>query len=206
MRRILLSLITIFAIGALIINATKAVFSDVETSTGNTFSAGSLDLSVDGNNGTNTVKFTLTNMKPGLQSIKTWSLNNVGSIDGYLDLENILVTNNENSCLEPETEAGDVTCNTPGVGEGELQTVVKLSKLFWDNDCNGWVGVGETAIYDGAVGSIAANYDINRSLTAGSSQCITAQMNWWNTADDNKAMGDDMTLDLTFELAQTTAQ
>lgn len=45
--RILLSLASIAAAGALIVGATFAFFSDSETSTGNTFAAGTLDLKVD---------------------------------------------------------------------------------------------------------------------------------------------------------------
>lgn len=47
MQRILLSLGMIVFVGALAAGATGAFFSDTETSTGNTFAAGSLDLRVD---------------------------------------------------------------------------------------------------------------------------------------------------------------
>lgn len=46
-KRILISLSVIGAVAALAIGGTIAYFSDVETSTGNTFTAGSLDLKVD---------------------------------------------------------------------------------------------------------------------------------------------------------------
>ncbi len=45
--KILLSLASIAAAGALVVGATFAFFSDSETSTGNTFKAGTLDLKVD---------------------------------------------------------------------------------------------------------------------------------------------------------------
>ncbi len=48
MRRIILSLITVIGAGAIIISgATGAFFSDTETSTGNTFAAGAIDLKID---------------------------------------------------------------------------------------------------------------------------------------------------------------
>jgi len=48
MRRIILGLITIIGAGAVIVSgATGAFFSDTETSTGNTFAAGEIDLTVD---------------------------------------------------------------------------------------------------------------------------------------------------------------
>ena len=45
-KRILISLSVIGAVAAFAIGGTIAYFSDVETSTGNTFSAGTLDLKI----------------------------------------------------------------------------------------------------------------------------------------------------------------
>src|SRR3990167_7649784 len=47
MNKIFLNLISIFAVAAIAATATVAYFSDTETSTGNTFAAGTLDLKVD---------------------------------------------------------------------------------------------------------------------------------------------------------------
>ena len=47
MKKIILSLAAIVFVGAAVAGATGAFFSDVETSTGNTFTAGALDLKVD---------------------------------------------------------------------------------------------------------------------------------------------------------------
>ncbi|MDO8430681.1 MAG: TasA family protein [Candidatus Taylorbacteria bacterium] len=47
MKRILLALSAVVFLGAAVAGGTGAFFGDVETSTGNTFAAGSLDLKVD---------------------------------------------------------------------------------------------------------------------------------------------------------------
>ncbi len=47
MKKILLSVGTLAIVGAVIVGATGAFFSDTETSTGNTFTAGSIDLKID---------------------------------------------------------------------------------------------------------------------------------------------------------------
>ena len=47
MKKILLSLLTVSAVAAVAFYGTRAFFSDVETSTGNTFQAGAIDLKVD---------------------------------------------------------------------------------------------------------------------------------------------------------------
>ena len=46
-KRILIGLSVIAAVAAIVVGATTAYFSDIETSTGNTFTAGSIDLKVD---------------------------------------------------------------------------------------------------------------------------------------------------------------
>lgn len=192
-------------VGIVIISATVAWFSDNETSTGNNFTAGTLDLNVDGGN-TNVVKFTVLNMKPGNQPTSSWTLKNVGTLNGYLDLESISVTNNENSCIEPEINAGDTTCGNPGSGKGELQDVVNL-RLYIDVDKVGGYSGGDIMIYNGPTGNIAGNYDQNYLIEAGSDVRLVAVFDWWeDTADDNKAQGDSMTVNMTFELGQTTGQ
>ena len=187
-------------VGAAAVGATAALYSDTETSNGNTFTAGSLDLSVDGNNGINTVKWIVGPMVPLNQPKGTFHLANSGNVGGYLDLENIAVTSHENSIIEPETQAGDVT--DP---EGELEDVLNL-RLFSDNNCDGWISVGDVTFFNGKVGTIASSYDQNIPIPAGGNACITGIYDWWSTADDNKAMTDSFVLDLTFELGQTTAQ
>lgn len=196
---------TIALVATSAVGATRAYFIDTETSAGNTFASGTLDLAVDSENPLTSAKFNVTNMKPGSQPKGTFNLQNVGTVNGYIDLENIVVTNNENSCLEPEQEAGDTSCGNPGLDEGELQDVVNV-RLFNDLDCNGWVGTGDTTFYNGLVNGLASSYELNTALNAGQNACVTAIFDWWSTSDDSKAMGDDMSIDMTFELGQTTGQ
>ena len=204
MKRILKSLITIAAVATIAIASTNAYFSDTETSIGNTFSAGTLDLNVDGGD-TNVVKFTVDNMRPGNQPKGSWTLANVGSLNGYLDLESISLTDTENGCLNPEVTAGDVTCGAPGVGDGELGDVVNL-RLFVDRNGDGWISVGDTVFYNGPASAVAGNYELNEPINAGGSTKIVAILDWWSTPSDNLAQGDSMQLDISFELAQTTGQ
>ena len=193
-------LASLAVIAALVGIGAFAWFSDVETSNDNSFTAGSLDLVLDGNNGTNVVKWTVGPMRPGNQPKGTFKLENKGTLTGYLDLENITVTSAENEIIEPEANAGDVTDTI-----GELQDVLNL-RLFYDADCDGWIGTGETVFFNDKVGTIAASYDQNIPISAGGYTCITGIYDWWSTPDDNKAMTDAFELDITFELGQTTGQ
>lgn len=204
MKRILFSILTIGLVALITVGATRAYFFDIVTSYGNTFTAGTLDLTVDGGN-SNVVKFNVGNMRPDNQPKGTYTLANVGSLNGYLDLEGISVTNSENGCVSPETVAGDGTCDNPGPGQGELQNVVNL-RLFTDYGCDGWISTGDNVFYNGLVSGLPSNFELNEPLNAGSSKCIVALFDWWSTADDNMAQGDSMVLNMSFELGQTTGQ
>ena len=81
-----LSLVVVGTVSAL---TTGAWFYDYETSNGNSFTAGSLDLKIDGED-TNVVKFEIDNMVPDSGLTKTYVLKNDGTIDGYLDISDTL--------------------------------------------------------------------------------------------------------------------
>lgn len=194
----------IAAVSALAVGSTSAYFSDQVTSQGNTFAAGTLVLNVDGQH-SNVVKFNVANLRPGSQPKGTYAIANVGTINGYLDIENVTVTSQENACNAAEVLAGDTTCGNPGVGEGELQDVLNV-RLFVDRDGDGWIGASDTVFYNGKVKNLPPSFDLNEPVAAGANTAISAVFDWWSTPSDNLAQGDSFTLDLTFELAQTAGQ
>lgn len=204
MKKILTSVLTIALVVTIVGGATIANFFDTETSNGNTFTAGSLDLKLDGGD-TNVVKFTVANMQPGYQPHGSYNLANVGSLNGFLDIENIVVSSFENGCVEPETQAGDITCDSPGAGQGELQNVLNL-RLFVDYGKDGWIDAGDKVFFNGKMSTLPASFDLNEALNAGADFNIVALVDWWSTPEDNLAQGDSVTLDMTFELGQTAAQ
>jgi len=117
MKKILMSVAVIGFVGALAAGATSAYFNDTETSAGNTFTAGTIDLKVnDAVNWSASDPITLDNAKPG--DVKTTSLKveNAGSIDGTATLAVAVVHNYENGVADPESDV-DTTVLTE---EGEL--------------------------------------------------------------------------------------
>lgn len=192
--KLMVSMLIIAISASLIGGATMAALSDKETSDGNTFAAGTLDLKLDG--GDSNVTFSASNMKPGDQPKKTYDLNNVGSLNGYLDISNISVVNTENGITEPEAEAGDVTDAV-----GELGNVVNI-RLFIDRDGDGWIGTGDTVFYNGKVSNLPSSFNLNELIVAGGNTSVTAILDWWDTADDNKAQNDSMDINLSFNLNQ----
>ncbi len=153
MKKILISVSIIAGVAAIVVGATTAFFSDTETSAGNVFTAGAIDLTVDStchywqNNGGGYVdvgcpqtstwmannwgaanKFCESaDIKPGDKGENTISLH-VNNNDAWVRLVISAVTNNDNGLTEPE----GIVDTTDGVGNGELRQNLKFSMwLDW---------------------------------------------------------------------------
>jgi predicted ribosomally synthesized peptide with SipW-like signal peptide len=133
-----LTISAILIIG-LVAVGTFAYFSDTETSTGNTITAGTLNLTAgvagsvgtllngaavpgQGADGVNTY-LVIADAKPGDTGTVTFTLTNTGSLAGILTVVST-GTSDENTIWEPEAVAGDVS---DGVGNGEMGLAVQFS-------------------------------------------------------------------------------
>jgi predicted ribosomally synthesized peptide with SipW-like signal peptide len=176
---------------------TYSQFSDTETSV-TTFSAGSLDLTINDKNG-ETVTFSWNNLRPGNQPHYSLTLKNIGTIPGYLDISNIVVVSGENGLTEPEIEAGDTSAN-----EGELDDVLNI-RLFLDYDHNGWISDGDKMIYNGLVKDLPSSFmNINELVPAnGGVDFVVELYDWWTHGGlDNQAQTDTLEITFTFLLSQ----
>ena len=194
---VFLSLLVI-ALGT--IAGTGAWFSDSVDSDGNTINAGTLILNVDGSN-TAAGTFTVNNAAPGMQRIPVWTVKNVGSITGYLDIEGITITENGNTLTGPESKAGEA------VSVGDLADLISANIILSPNN-SPWLEAGDVFIQNNVkFAGLASSYDTNIALAPGETKYIVMQCNWWsNGAADNLGQSDSLVLDFTFELAQTTGQ
>ncbi len=118
-KKIIISLSVIGAVAAIAVGGTIAYFSDTETSTGNTFTAGELDLIVDINgvdqNPLVDKFFNLADMKPGDSGEKTISLTvEDNPACGFVNIN--ITSDLDNSCNEPE-KADEPGCLADDVGE-----------------------------------------------------------------------------------------
>jgi len=77
MKKIAISLGIIGVVGAIVIGGTIAYFSDTETSTGNTFSTGVIDIDINDQNPW-TKSWNITDMKPCETGYITFNINNPG--------------------------------------------------------------------------------------------------------------------------------
>jgi hypothetical protein len=110
---------------------TQSLFRDTEKSEQSTFVVGTLDMSVDGTNGSQAENITVTNLgASGAQSGgKTWQIQNVGTLPGKLFLHVQNLINYENGCNDPE-QVVDLTCDDPGPNQGELGGAIRASVTF----------------------------------------------------------------------------
>jgi len=199
-------------VALLIGGGTYAYFSDTETSTGNTFTAGTLDLTV-GSADPTTEKIAFNSLKPGDTSGDVgvtpiaWEIKNTGTINGNLTIECGAITNNENGLTEPEEEAGDTDA------PGELGA--NLLVAFWIENTSGNYylksdGTNETCTglplpsdaYD-----ILDNYGetswANLTTLAGGASAGTFHVEYNLTPETgNDVQSDNCTFDLTFRLDQ----
>jgi len=194
MKKFLFSLVVLGITSVLAVGATTAYFSDTETSSANTFTAGTLDLKLDGGD-TDIVKFSPT-VRPGSQPKGTFRFKNVGSLPGKLILSSVTITDRENGRIEPEIEANDTTD-----GVGELSFLVDLT-IFYDVDKSGWYSPGDIEVFDGRVNTLSSALDLISNIPAGEEENIVFIFNWQSSPNDNLAQGDDFILDLAFTLEQ----
>jgi predicted ribosomally synthesized peptide with SipW-like signal peptide len=126
-KRILISLSVIAAVAVLAIGGTVAYFSDVETSTGNTFTAGSIDLKIDlARDGVRIFDlkdldptdklFNYSDIKPGDSGELTISAH-VYNNDACGRFRIYNIVDDDVSCPEPESEVGDTSCGSGKDGE-----------------------------------------------------------------------------------------
>jgi predicted ribosomally synthesized peptide with SipW-like signal peptide len=178
MKKILLSTgIIIFMAGSVALGGTGAFFSDTETSIGNTFTAGAIDLKIDNTSYYNGVLnqdttwtlndltiqkfFNFLDLKPGDYGEDTISLH-VDTNDAYICANVKLTSNDDNTCTSAELK-DEPGCTDPGSGQGELAQNVNF--IWWADDGDNVLEDGEKIISQGPIGDIGpVGSSINLSL------------------------------------------
>lgn len=159
-----MSLGIIGIVAAMAIGATSSFFSDTETSSGNVFAAGAIDLKVDNESYYNGEAFPGTtfgpsdleegiliinfrDLKPDDEGEDTISLH-VNDNDAWLCMDMSLTSNDDLSSNEPELKAPDAQ-DVPGdAWDGELAGLVQMA--WWIDDGDNVLEEGETLLSNGA--------------------------------------------------------
>ena len=137
MKKIIISLSVIGVIAVAVIGGTVAYFTDTETSVGNTFAAGTIDIEVDGENPwTETETLNVSDMKPSQHEYTEYVIHNVGE-----NPANIFKT--ISNIREDDGQVSESECTDAGgawEGEGEcsnytskddISSVVKYDMSVW---------------------------------------------------------------------------
>ncbi|TSC70804.1 MAG: hypothetical protein CEO12_180 [Parcubacteria group bacterium Gr01-1014_46] len=183
MKRILLSSALILFVGsALVLGGTGAFFSDRELSSGNTFTAGAIDLMIDNHSYYNgflnasttwemadlTIQkfFDFPDVKPGDLGEDTISLH-VDNNDSYLCANVKLTSNDDNGINEPEAEVDA----SDGPGNGELASNVNF--VWWADDGDNVLENDEDVISQGPIGALGLNGSTTVALADSSTNIWT---------------------------------
>ena len=204
MKSVLGSVLVIGIVAAMMTAGTQSWYSDTETSVGNTFTAGTLDLQVwnssddtwvDDPNVPN-VNYLwnemVNNLAPGDSGTITIPVRNNGSIAGVADIHFKVVHNYENGLTEPEADDGD-TGGDPGDGEGELCASIHVNVSY----------NGNKIIDDKTLEELnCTDYDLG-DLPAGESRNIVIDV-WIPSTVGNEIQSDSCVVDIEFSLDQAT--
>jgi len=172
----LFSVLLIFAMLSVATLGSLSYFSDSETSQGNIFAAGSLDLKIDGKDNPDVANFALNNLKPGdatagggygiIPGSLVWKAKNVGTLAGKLTIYVTNVVNYENGQTEPEAHA-DLTT---GDLQGELGDYIRLQCFYnkaWCNEIGSITGIG------------SGKWEIVKDKPLNGGQEVELVINWW---------------------------
>lgn len=180
---VLLSALVIVIVSSLIGAGVFATFSDTETSSGNVFAAGTLDLKVDGDDDPISAYFEVENTAPGASGSATINIENAGTIDGTASviIPDESVDNEPGNTPEPEP--------TPDNGELGANTIITIKDA------------GGIVLATGTLDELAGEEVSVGSLAAGENTNITVE---WNVplGVGNEIMDDSVSFNMQFDLVQ----
>jgi len=213
-RRVLGGLLTVGAASSAAGAGTMALFSDTESSTGNSVQAGTLDLQVNGS-GSNAV-VDVSNVAPGGADSDSTTIRNDGTLPGYLTFGVTGFENPENGVNEPESDATRENdprgSSTGGDHTGELaQSLLLKMKLVVDDDESHYIVGGEDE-YELAATVRLGSYPVNEAAEFDDLQLDAGQevefVTEYQISDNvgNEIQSDSVVIDLVFALMQERGQ
>ncbi len=163
MKKIFKSLAIIVGMAVMTVAGTGAFLSDTETSVGNTFTAGAIDLKVDNESYYNgaisehtsfpasdlddgKLFFDFRDLKPDDEGEDTISLH-VNNNDAWLCMDMSLTSDDDISSNEPELGDGDVEEDPNDTWDGELAGLLQM--IWWVDDGDNVLEKGEALLSDG---------------------------------------------------------
>jgi spore coat-associated protein N len=182
---IVMAMVAVFSSGAI-----YAYFNDTETSSGNSFTAGTMDLKINGVDGGFPATFTASNLVPGSHGNVEMTVSNVGSVGGSLVAQVVNVVDAKGTTPEPE----------PLPDNGELSANIILT-AYIDVNGNDRYDAGDIQYDTGALRSMSGTWSMG-TLAAGGSVVISIEYSVPTTVG-NDIMGDSCTFDIVYTLTQS---
>jgi len=210
-KRILMSLMTIALVSSLIGGGVYAYYSNLESSDGNSFAAGKLDLTVDSENPWTSTKITASNMKPGNSGAVDCTLANTGTLPGTLTADITNLVDSQGTINEPEcVDEGGTYSGGSCSGNSAINLSAELDLVIWVDDGAGG-GTANNGVKDGteqelfngtlAAAAAAGPWTVTGGLGAGSTTYIGISYNI-DTAVTNGIQDDSSTFTIEFNLTQ----
>ena len=200
-KSVLGSVLVIGIVAAMMTAGTQSWYSDTETSVGNTFTAGTLDLKIwDSGSGAwiddpevptvnDLWNNMVNNLKPGDSGTIVIPVKNAGTIDGYADIHIMNVVNAPGVTTEPE----------PIPDNGELGSAI-LVNISYDSDGDGVAD--ETLVSQETLDNLECiPYTASTALAGGSTANWIIDL-WLPGTVGNEIQGDSVTCDIEFSLDQ----
>jgi len=163
MKKIILSVAIVSAAAAIVIGGSIAYFSDTETSVGNVFTAGTLDLRVDSDpdgsefdwdagvpvmNDIPGLQDAINKLKPGDSGIVIVGIQNYSDIPGLANIGIKNVVDKENTRLEQEEGFDDTSAADSGELSGAVNLVISYGDKSVIGDTGNWVEVWSGKLID----------------------------------------------------------
>lgn len=142
MKKILISVMTIALVSAVAFGATRALFTDTETNVGNTFTTGTIDIAVDGQNPWSRANpYTFTDMKPSQVEYANFVIKNVGTNPANVWKKVDVKSEEDGVISEPECLYGQGTwtngaCNVGGgyQSKNDISSAIRYDLIVWVYD------------------------------------------------------------------------
>lgn len=211
-KRVFLSVLIIGAVMTGTFLVTRAFFRDTETATGSKITTGTLDMTVNGANGTVVEPFIVSNIgaEGNIASTKVYTIHNAGTLPGRLYFRTQDYVNNENGCNEPEALI-DTNCGTDaiGTGLGELGGVLDFKVELADGQNpadNAYSNIITTDLASATEGDVQASWNAlpEVMIPAGGYKTIRIGYSATENDYDNRVQSDSVSFNTRFDLVQQT--
>jgi spore coat-associated protein N len=195
-KRAAIAVVVLAMVAVLSSGAIYAYFNDTETSAGNSFTAGTLDLKINDVDGGLPAAFTVTDVVPGSHGYKEMKVSNTGNIGGTLTAQPSGIVDNAGVTPEPE----------PIPDNGELSAVMQIT-IFIDTNNNGVRDASEVQYYSGPLKTVSGTWNMGNLAAANDPDNkdeieVTVAYDIPTTVG-NEIMGDTCTFNIVYTLEQT---